>query len=90
MYQLFVRVYFTIAHAVLKKHSSEGLERFFNFVSLIPYVLLIATKSGADEQELATPILSLSQGILQTDLFLVHRFFCERKAVLVQWRSDVN
>ena len=72
------RVYFTIAHAVLKKHSSEGSERFFNFV------LLIATKSGADEQELATPILSLSQGILQTDLFLVHRFFCERKAVLVQ------
>ena len=27
---------------------------------------------------------------LQTDLFLVHLFFCERKAVPVQWRSDVN
>jgi len=27
---------------------------------------------------------------LQTDLFLVHLFFCERKAVRVQWGSDVN
>ena len=27
---------------------------------------------------------------LQTDLFLVDLFFCERKAVPVQWRSDVN
>ena len=27
---------------------------------------------------------------LQTDLFLVYLFFCERKAVAVQWRSDVN
>ena len=41
---------------------------------------------GADEQELATPILSLKYvtAFLQTDLFLVHPFFCERKAVLVQ------
>ena len=27
---------------------------------------------------------------LQTDLFLVSLFFCERKAVLVYWRSDVD
>ena len=28
--------------------------------------------------------------LLQTNLLLVYLFFCERKAVLVQWRSDVN
>ena len=46
------------------------------------------TVTGADEWEHATPILS--HGILQTDLFLVYLFFCERKAVPVLRRSDVN
>ena len=43
--------------------------------------LVNCIQAGADEQELATPIL---RQFLQTDLFLVHLFFCERKAVPVQ------
>ena len=31
-----------------------------------------------------------SKAFLQTDLFLVYLFFCERKAVLVQWRQLVS
>ena len=27
---------------------------------------------------------------LQTDLFLVYLFFCERNALPIQWRSDVK
>ena len=43
----------------------------------------LAVTVGDDEQELATPILHVT-AFLQTDLFLVHLFFCERKAALVQ------
>ena len=32
----------------------------------------------------------MSQAFLLTDIFLVQLFFCERKAVPVQWRTDVN
>ena len=39
-------------------------------------------KRGADEQELANVT-----AFLQTDLFLLHLFFCKRKAVPVQWRK---
>ena len=38
--------------------------------------------TGANDQEHATPINVTA--FLQTDLFLVHLFFCERKAVPVQ------
>ena len=42
--------------------------------------------SGADEQKLATPVLIqvYVAAFLQTGLFLVHLFFCERNAVPVQ------
>ena len=36
------------------------------------------------------PYYAYVTAFLQTDLFLVHLFFCERKAVPVQWRSDIN
>ena len=59
---------------------------------LVPsYSQNIKPVSGADEQELATPILSLCPGIF-TDwsIFSTPFFFSERKAVPVQSRSDVN
>jgi len=39
---------------------------------------------------LQLPYLAYVTAFLQTDLFLEYVFFCERKAVPVQWRSDVN
>ena len=41
-------------------------------------------------RSLQLPYQACVMAFLQTDLFLVHLFFCERKAVPVQWRSDVN
>ena len=58
----------------LKQRTGKEEWRIFNTVNL----------SGADGQELATPVPSLYvTAFLQTDLFLVHLFFCER-AVPVQ------
>ena len=41
-------------------------------------------EAGADEQELATPILSLCHGIFTDCSIFSTPFFCERKAVPVQ------
>ena len=39
---------------------------------------------------LQLPYYDYVTAFLQTDLFLVYLFFCERKAVPVQWRIGVN
>ena len=49
--------------------------------------------AGADEQELATPILSLVTAFLQTDLFLVHPFLLWKRGEsgpVTQWRQLVS
>ena len=41
-------------------------------------------------RSLQLPYEAYVTAFLQTDLFLVHFFFSERKAITVQWPSDVN
>ena len=41
-------------------------------------------------RSLQLPYQAYVTAFSQTDLFLVHLFFCERKTVPVQWRGDVN
>ena len=61
---------------------------------LAPQLAASATDSPSRQEpmsrSLQLPYEAYVTAFLQTDLFLVHLFFCERKAVPVQWRSDVN
>ena len=41
-------------------------------------------------RSLQLPYLAYVTAFLQTDLFLVHLFFCEREVIPIQWHSDVS
>ena len=58
--------------------------------SCVCFLKSIVWKQEPMSRSLQLPYKAYVTALLQTDLFLVHLVYCERKAVPVQWRSDVN